>query len=164
MLQTLVRESVHPAHSCFELMRNYQHPTLLNKIQVELKITRAEAEILFGDVKKFLALCVTIPQSQSLSPTKAIDQGWHTFLLFTKDYAQFCKDYCGCYVHHQPEDPFAEVKDYDSVPRTREFAKIVFGDLSLNWRGPSGSLNASDCSPAGCQPKDCSPNECQRAF
>lgn len=81
-------------------MRGYQHPILLNKMQAELEITRTEAEILFEDVKKFLALCVTTPQSQSLAPTKALDQGWHVFLLFTKDYAQFCKDYCGRYVHH----------------------------------------------------------------
>ncbi|MHB1769713.1 MAG: glycine-rich domain-containing protein [Minisyncoccota bacterium] len=156
--QTCVRESVHPAYTRFGRMRNYQHPILLNKIQMELGITRAEAEILFEDVKRFLALCVTTPQP--LAPTKTLDQGWHTFILFTKEYGQFCKDYCGRYVHHQPEDPFAEAKDYDSIPRTRELARVVFGDLSLNWQGPSGKTEAADCCPSGCQGKDCSPGDC----
>lgn len=136
MSQTLVSEKVHPASLCFDLMRNYQHPVLLNKMQAELGITLGEAEILFKDVKMFLALCVTT--HQSLAPAKALDQGWHLFILFTKDYAQFCKDYCGRFVHHHPEDPFAIVKDYDSVPHTRKLAKSVFGTLSPNWSGHSG--------------------------
>lgn len=181
MVQASVRESVHPAHSCFELMRDYRHPILLNKMQAELGITCAEAETLFEDVKKFLALCVTSPQSQSLAPTKALDQGWHTFILFTKDYAQFCKDYCGRYVHHHPEDPFAETKDFESIPRTRRLAMLVFGKLSANWQGnPLGKCSGKDCSDKDCstecnqcssckqsvvammtcQGKDCSPGDC----
>jgi hypothetical protein len=31
-----------------------------------------------------------------------IDMMWHTFLLFTRDYARFCRTYFGFFVHHQP--------------------------------------------------------------
>jgi hypothetical protein len=32
----------------------------------------------------------------------AIDEMWHTFVLFTKDYAAFCERYFGHFVHHVP--------------------------------------------------------------
>lgn len=147
--QANVRESVHPAYVRFERMSGYQHPVLRNKLQADLGLTPEQADALFEDVKRFLALCVSTPQS--LAPTKTLDKGWHAFILFTKDYAQFCKDYCGRYVHHQPEDPFAKVKDYVSVRHTRELAELIFGNLSPNWFGKDAQT---------CQGKDCSPGDC----
>ena len=32
-----------------------------------------------------------------------IDEMWHTFILITKDYAQFCDDYFGVFLHHVPD-------------------------------------------------------------
>lgn len=158
--QASVRESVHPAHTRFGRMSGYQLPILLNKMQAELGITRKEAEVLFEDVKRFLALCSTT--TQPLAPTHALDQGWHAFILFTKDYAEFCKTYCGGrFIHHVPEDSFAAVKDYESVPRTRKLAALIFGELSPNWAGPSGKNGeCKDCCPDSCQGKDCSANDC----
>jgi hypothetical protein len=31
-----------------------------------------------------------------------IDDMWHTFILFTHDYTQFCLTHFGRYIHHQP--------------------------------------------------------------
>lgn len=31
-----------------------------------------------------------------------IDDMWHTFLLFTKDYSDFCQQYFDAFVHHSP--------------------------------------------------------------
>lgn len=33
---------------------------------------------------------------------REIDQMWHTFLLFTKDYYEFCMKYIGEFFHHHP--------------------------------------------------------------
>lgn len=38
-----------------------------------------------------------------------IDDMWHTFLLFTKDYQDFCQNYLGKFVHH--ETKIEEIKD-----------------------------------------------------
>ena len=149
MLQACVRESVHPAHALFERMRTYEHPVLLNKLQHELNLSAEDARTLFEDVKKFLALSASTPQG--LAPTTAVDKGWHQFILFTQAYPAFCKEYCGHMVHHVPEDPFSAVKDYESVPRTRELAELIFGGLSSNWLDKQGPT---------CQGKDCSPNDC----
>ena len=34
---------------------------------------------------------------------KAIDQMWHVFLLYTKDYTDFCEIYFKQYIHHLPD-------------------------------------------------------------
>ena len=31
-----------------------------------------------------------------------LDEVWHTFILYTKDYSQFCLEYFGRYIHHAP--------------------------------------------------------------
>lgn len=36
------------------------------------------------------------------SEMREIDDMWHTFLLFTKDYADFCEKYFGEFIHHFP--------------------------------------------------------------
>ena len=32
----------------------------------------------------------------------AIDEMWHTFVLFTQPYAAFCQRYFGRFIHHAP--------------------------------------------------------------
>lgn len=34
---------------------------------------------------------------------REIDDMWHTFLLFTKDYLDFCNHYFGKFIHHTPK-------------------------------------------------------------
>ena len=140
MPRTLTRFDTDCAQSTFERMRGYNLPVLLNKMEIELAITPEEAKTLFEDVKKFLALSTAV--RQPLAPPHAVDEGWHLFILFTKDYEAFCKEYCGHFVHHVPEDPFATVKDYESIPSTCRVASSIFGDLSGNWR-PGGTMKCA---------------------
>ena len=43
------------------------------------------------------------------SEMKEIDDMWHIFLLFTKDYMTFSKKYLGEFFHHSPTDENARV-------------------------------------------------------
>jgi hypothetical protein len=39
------------------------------------------------------------------SPSPLVDIGWHTFLLYTKEYASFCRGLTGgFFIHHNPND------------------------------------------------------------
>ncbi|KJE23716.1 hypothetical protein FF36_01901 [Frankia torreyi] len=51
----------------------------------------------------FLAACGPT-LDRGLRPSRAVDLGWHTFLLFTKDYALFCRKVAGTFIHHAPDD------------------------------------------------------------
>ena len=52
---------------------------------------------------------------------------WHTFLLFTKDYRNFCNDYLGRMLDHQP----FETPNPAAYLATRRFAERLFGKLDL---------------------------------
>ncbi|MGQ0840775.1 glycine-rich domain-containing protein [Actinokineospora sp.] len=49
----------------------------------------------------FLKACADNP-GLALSPSKAVDVGWHTFVLHTFDYARFCDSVAGRFIHHNP--------------------------------------------------------------
>jgi hypothetical protein len=51
----------------------------------------------------FLAAYGTDPQTPR-RPSAAVDLAWHTFLLFTRDYAHFCQTVARQFVHHVPDD------------------------------------------------------------
>ncbi|MEV0734342.1 hypothetical protein [Polymorphospora sp. NPDC050346] len=44
------------------------------------------------------------PHHSPLSPSTLVDIGWHTFLLYTREYAAFCDRIAGGFIHHEPED------------------------------------------------------------
>lgn len=120
------------ARFLFEGMTRYRNDLLINKLCASLSLSKRDANLLFDDLKRFIALCAT--EFEPLAPPRVVDEGWHYFILQTKDYAAFCDEFCGRFIHHQPADPAAEVRDYTSDRRrTRERAATVFGTLSGNW-------------------------------
>lgn len=146
-----------------ESVMTYHHPGLILRLQDKMKLSREEAEELFADMKRFLFLAATV--SEPLAPTERIDEAWHNFILFTKDYQWFCREHFGTFIHHipvGPDDIFS--RDGSIMGRTIQAAQEVFGDgLSLNWRLTAKC--SDNCSPStNCQNK-CSPScskECSK--
>jgi len=79
---------------------------------------RAYAERLFRQTMIFFAVCGLA--DRMVSPPIEIDDMWHTFLLFTRDYREFCRDAIGRYIDHQPFDD--GVKDPEAFRRGQEVA------------------------------------------
>src|SRR5690606_28161878 len=70
-------------------------------------------EEIFQETKRWLWICakrvarlargeVEFFQLPLFNEAKAIDLMWHTFLLYTRQYAEFCDRYFGFFLHHQP--------------------------------------------------------------
>jgi|JI10StandDraft_1071094.scaffolds.fasta_scaffold1026198_2 hypothetical protein len=83
-------------------------------------LTEAESLEVFQDVKKWLWACalrsylektgMSAPTTLTITPELVgIDQMWHTFLLFSRDYQEFCTKYLGTFIHHDPIEQ--EVKE-----------------------------------------------------
>lgn len=51
----------------------------------------------------FLGTCAVNP-GKALVPSSTVDIGWHMFILHTEDYAKFCHDIAGRFIHHVPDD------------------------------------------------------------
>nr|WP_155921547.1 hypothetical protein [Mesorhizobium sp. L2C054A000] len=120
----------------------YKNAGVVARMQRELAYSLTEAGLLFDDLKLYLWLA---SQEGVIAPTPQIDKAWHVFLLFTRDYAEFCHSSCGRSVHHRPRID----GDLDDgglpVRRTVEAVTQYFGpveSLGKNWMFPS--LNAKD--------------------
>ncbi|GAY14838.1 hypothetical protein [Mycobacterium sp. shizuoka-1] len=64
--------------------------------------TAAQAEYLFTEAKRYLVLCEATPQLAFGMHSALVDQAWHTFILFTAEYAQYGQRYFGEFLHHSP--------------------------------------------------------------
>ena len=50
----------------------------------------------------FLGTCATA--TEPIGPSALVDIGWHTFILYTDEYAAFCVRIAGRFIHHLPDD------------------------------------------------------------
>lgn len=113
----------------------YENPELIERFKHKLALSHKEAEQLFHDMKQFLYLCGTRPGTWS--PTEAIDAAWHEFVLYTKDYGEFCRNMFGKFVHHVPNSYLSEENRLiGNTWRTYKVALHQFGSLSQNWDVP----------------------------
>jgi hypothetical protein len=50
----------------------------------------------------FLGACAVT--TTPIGPSELVDIGWHTFILYTREYAAFCEQIAGRFIHHVPDD------------------------------------------------------------
>lgn len=105
---------------------SYKFDNLLYKFMENFDVTFEEADELFTETKKWLWLCG--------QPTKDIrmaiqhdmimlDEMWHSFILFTKEYTEFGLKYFGRYLHHSPT--VKTEKDKYEKERTKNPEKFI---------------------------------------
>lgn len=84
-----------------ESILGYQNENVISRFTDMFEVTTLEAEDIFRETQKFLYICqekgVFIPDDLLM-----IDEMWHNFILFTKEYDFFCKRFFGRYFHHLP--------------------------------------------------------------
>ncbi|MEV4182965.1 hypothetical protein AB0J28_16190 [Streptosporangium canum] len=107
------------------------------------------AEPIMEQALAFLAACSTLPDAR-LAPSELVDIGWHTFILYTREYAEFSQRTAGRFIHHRPEDP-----GRPSTGSTAAATVAVMRDLGLPviadlWAHPadctgSGTGKCSQC-------------------
>ena len=72
-------------------------------------------------------------QATVFSSMKEIDDMWHTFILFTKDYTSFCQEYYGKYLHHQPtvKEEYKNIRDNfdDYLLKTGKWIAYIYDNL-----------------------------------
>jgi hypothetical protein len=124
----------------------YRHPGVVRRYAKEQGVSLAEAEEVFRETLKWLYLCYRSttmdPEGPGCAMTPEIarlDEMWHTFILFTRDYAAFCERYFGFFLHHVPNvDEEEKPEDPETVRPLleRHFGLVydVLGEDTLhNW-------------------------------
>ena len=118
---------------------SYENADIITKFCGEYDIEQELAKEYFIEVKKFLYLCANT--TDRLAPSAEIDKIWHTFILFTKDYRQYCMHFLGKFIGHMPEvkkdiDELEEPKE-NCLLNTLTHYQIAFGELNNEvWQVP----------------------------
>lgn len=99
-----------------EKILKYENHNLIKRFKKDYPLSKLTAEEALTNLIKYLWLCQkhefdkrNSPHDETLKFNCAvhtemheIDNMWHTFLLFTKDYQNFCTQYFSEYMHHVP--------------------------------------------------------------
>ncbi len=83
----------------------FEAPYLIEKLLKNAVVdTAEEADELFREVKRYLVLA-NLDQDRSWNMySLRIDEVWHQFILFTRQYTEFCNRFFGRYVPHNPSN------------------------------------------------------------
>lgn len=98
-------------------IKNYKNPPVVRRFQKEHPEKADRAEQIFTDLMLFFWGTKKHNQQQKGDPNcenlqfffimdedmREIDQMWHVFLLYTRDYFDFCQKHFGEFLHHQPD-------------------------------------------------------------
>jgi hypothetical protein len=111
----------------------YDAPFLVEKlIKDQIVDSAAEGELLFTEVKRYLVLTRLDPHVAWQMYSTRVDEVWHQFVLFTREYGSFCDGHLGGFAHHRPSNAPAMPPDHQSERSTfRSFAaryREVFGE------------------------------------
>lgn len=93
-----------------ELQRIFLPSKIAERYQKDYPENKLKANEAFREMLKYLWVCIkhkqetASPEFQIMiySEMKEIDDMWHTYILFTRDYAELCDKVFGQFVHHTP--------------------------------------------------------------
>jgi len=88
--------------SAMEAVKDFPFGTIIGRYRCDHNIDEVVAERYLRELKRFLMLAATSDRAYPMfGSDDGIDGVWHTFLLFTRQYADYCER-LGQFVHHQP--------------------------------------------------------------
>jgi hypothetical protein len=118
----------------------YKNDAVVRRYMKDYGSSRVEADELFREMLKWFYLGYRYRRLRpsgfrcAMYPEMArIDAMWHTFILFTRAYAEFGRVYFGKFIHHTPSDE--EKADIDPVSATAEleaFFGFIYDELGAD--------------------------------
>lgn len=118
---------------------------LVRRLGLEHGYDQQFAERVMDQTLGFLRL-IAAESTANYSPSAMVDDGWHTFILFTRDYAEFCQRVAGFFIHHVPTDEDLDGTVANVLLRTVAGMKVhgLAVDEAL-WDGAVGECGGQKC-------------------
>jgi hypothetical protein len=130
---------------------------LAARISRDHAIEAPMADRIMSQALAFLATCAR-HRGAGLTPSSQVDIGWHTFLLYTAEYVQFCDRVAGGFIHHCPDDDdelgaMSPAGRADRITATltamRAAGMPVDTELWDSIRGSDGATRKTECHGEG---------------
>jgi len=109
------------------LIRAYEfRPALKSKLKEKhTNLTEPQIGLVFQALRDYFQICAMSSGRMVSMPSQVVDDAWHDFILFTKDYETFCKSAFGKYLHHTPAEAMASpTQASDGIKRAWRLACI----------------------------------------
>lgn len=135
---------------------SYRNRAVIVRYSRKHNVSLEVAEKHFQGMLAFLYLCGT--SDEVFTPSEIIDEMWHTFLLFTKDYDRFCQKFFGKKIHHNPDTTISteskekNQKQYENMYKKakEEFSDVIFdGSFAVCDSGGGDCGGSGACSSCG---------------
>jgi len=104
---------------------NYEFPEgIINRInEVYPHLNSSELQQVMRGLKDYFYL-IHISNKESVAmPSQVVDVAWHEFILFTREYANFCSKAFGRFIHHTPAEAMkSEIEAQIGIKRAWELS------------------------------------------
>jgi hypothetical protein len=84
------------------------------------------------EFRRYLGLAALSREPVSM-PSKAVDDVWHTCLMFTRLYEDFCAKTVGRFVHHEPADEGADGHEAGALDFRAAYTRL-YGPPGRLWK------------------------------
>ena len=101
-LALLVGYNWHEKDINIQQVMDYPIPHVIHRYCKDYGVSKEEAKVYERELKRYLILAAKSETTDMPMTSKEVDELWHTFLLFTKEYQKFCNESFGKFVHHVP--------------------------------------------------------------
>lgn len=91
-----------------QYIRDYEFPAQMLDRALERCPASTDKTLVEAGLRQFLIACGTSPQLKAAMPSKTVDEAWHEFITYTRDYADFCQKAYGKFLNHVPEVTMSE--------------------------------------------------------
>ncbi len=121
----------------------------------DCELSYEDAERHIFELRRFLALCA-MNDGPAYGMRGQIDKAWHTFIMFTRDYSEFCQVVGGRFIHHQPNtDSESRSSSQEAYQRFLVDYECVLGEPApadlwpRPFRSASLDANCGGCTSCG---------------
>ena len=109
----------------------YEVPLVKEKILTDKVMDEETFEQAFGELKKYVSL-IRFSGKRLAMTSPTIDEVWHQFILFTREYHSFCETFYGEYLHHSPNVPSRPASRSDLENLVTEYTE-TYGPIPEIW-------------------------------
>lgn len=71
------------------------------------ELSEAQRREVFAGLRDYFLCCLQARRRMVAMPSQAVDDAWHEFILFTRQYDTFCGHAFGRFLHHTPAEAMA---------------------------------------------------------
>jgi len=81
------------------------HPGLRQKLKNRHPgLSDAQLDLVFQGLRDYFYICNKAKRRMVSMPSQVVDDAWHEFILFTRNYQLFCRKALGRFLHHTPAE------------------------------------------------------------